>query len=362
MRAPEFTVVHLVAGDLAPEPAARLELLRHHAAPSAVTVHVGPGQLPTCLPAATARLHTPVSAALFRKLILRRFLGRHLAPHATAILHAWTPTAAAWAIDLAAGNRPVLCETESDAPAALWGRWSARPSVGFVCGSAARRRALLRAGVTAARCVLIRPPVTVDSPDAGRPAATIRARLGLTTDAALVALAPPLLRDAGGFIAAWATLLVEKVERATRLVVAGAGAEAERVRALVRGCRHDWVLHSAAPHLAWRDIARAADVVAWLPLRAAPTIGLATALCVGARVVASTAPVCVELLGADHPWLCRPNDPEDAARALHRALAAPHVAPGAPPAICAAFEPAAVLAAYRHVYARLASRRPATTP
>lgn len=165
--------------------------------------------------------------------------------------------------------------------------------------------------------------VDVDEPDRAQ-AAELRARLNLGPRHTVVIALPPVERCTGTFAAAWAVMLVEKVRPDVRLVIPAGGREQQRVRRLVRACRHEHVVRFADPEVSPTELALLADVALFLPAREAPVSGLLSAMEVGRPIVATAVPTVTEFLTDGHSaWLCRPGSPQDAARRLLQALDRP---------------------------------------
>jgi glycosyltransferase involved in cell wall biosynthesis len=194
--------------------------------------------------------------------------------------------------------------------------------------------------------------------------AAVRQQLKFDEHDVVVMALPPVARQAGTFVAAWATLLLEKAHPVVRLIVPADGTEADRVRRLVVSCRHEQVVRFTAPEVPLRDVLAASDLAVYLPPQDAPSTGLVAAMAAGCPIVAASVPTVTELLVAgESAWLCRPGDPQDAARQMLRAIEnmeqsrwqAEHAH-----RLAATFSPARMLAEYARVYRNLATRRPAS--
>lgn len=152
----------------------------------------------------------------------------------------------------------------------------------------------------------------------------IRARLRVGPQDTLIAALPPVSRPAGTFTVAWAALLLEKVRPDVRLVVPEDGPERERIAWLVRSSRHEHVVRFAGPDLTLAELVSAADLVALLPTRSVPLTGLAWAMAAGCPVVASAIPaIAKHLADGQTAWLCRPDNPKDAAAQMLQAIENP---------------------------------------
>lgn len=191
--------------------------------------------------------------------------------------------------------------------------------------------------------------------------------LGLSDDHGAVLVLPPLTRAGGGFIAAWAALLAEKVRRDVRLVLPADGPDTQRVRRLIEDCRHSWMVRWGPPHLPLGDFLAACDVAAFTPVADAPLSGLAAAVVAAAPIVAADVPTVRELFtDRQTAWLCRPGDPKDTARALLDALGHPddshRRAQQAQDNLGPLFAEEAISGEYANAYARLADRRTVSAP
>ena len=163
----------------------------------------------------------------------------------------------------------------------------------------------------------------VDEPDRAQ-AAELRARLNLGPRHTVVVALPPVERCTGTFAATWAAMLVEKVRPDVRLVIPAGGREQQRVRRLVRACRHEYMVRFADPDMSAAELAVLANIALFLPAREAPVSGLLSAMEVGCPIVAAAVPTVTEFLTGGHSaWLCRPDSPQDAARRLLQALDRP---------------------------------------
>lgn len=163
----------------------------------------------------------------------------------------------------------------------------------------------------------------MDKPDRAQ-RAELRARLKLGPEHAAVVALPPVEHRTGTFVAAWAAMLVEKVRPDIRLVIPAGGREEQRVRRLVRACRHEHMARFADADMSPAELAVLADVAVFLPARQAPVTGLMWAMAAGRPIVATAVPTVTEFLTDGHSaWLCRPDSPQDAARQLLQALDRP---------------------------------------
>jgi hypothetical protein len=349
----QTTIVHVVAAD-----APRDRLRRLHAAlaayvPQAV-VYVGPR-------AATDLTGTHVHAPLraLRAGSLQRQIARVAARDnaATVVLHAWSPAAAEWCLPLAAGNRPVLIELEPPADERAVAAWSRSHTFGCVVQSAAQQAHLQAAGVPSPRCVVIEALESVE-PHAAPDVAALRERLSLVGGERAIVTLPPIERCTGAFYATWAALVLEKVRHDIRLLVPARGGDVGRIRQLVQSCRHEFMVRFVPPDVTLGDLLAVADVATFLPPVDAPLGGLGAALGAGRAVVATDAPSIRErVAGRAGVWLCRPRDPEDAARQMLAALEAPPAAAG--DQLVGSRTIAQIVANYLSIYANLAARRPA---
>jgi glycosyltransferase involved in cell wall biosynthesis len=278
------------------------------------------------------------------------------------IFHAWSAHAARWVLPLTAGHRPLLIQVDPAADLRELAGWATRENVQFVCASLATCARLRACGVPASRVAVIRPALerlTVEPVERAR----ARGRLALRLDDEVILPLPPVARHTGTLFAAWATFLLEKARPRLRLVLPLGGREAARVQRLAAACRHEWMVSHVLADAPLPALLAAADVAVYLPRRDAPPEALCGARAANCRIVATDVPVVREVLdGAPGVWLCKPDDPADAARKLSAALdSGPPATPDAaqfprPPTI------GEVVLQYRQVYTRLATRRPAALP
>lgn len=368
VRTQKPVVVHLLTADLRPDatPTLRLLLNRPEVAEAQHVCHLGGGRV-TPLSVKATRVHAPAPLRWLRELALRRQLARlglWDAPRST-VLHAWSPQAAAWARGLRAGHRPLLVEVDPGDDLRPVARWSATGTLALVCRSNTLRDRLLELGISPVRIRCIRPPAA-NPPGAPARRAATRQMLGLSDDHGAVLVLPPLTRAGGGFIAAWAALLAEKVRRDVRLVLPADGPDTQRVRRLIEDCRHSWMVRWGPPHLPLEDMLTACDVAAFTPVADAPLSGLAATIVAGIPVVAAAVPTVLELLDRRTGRLCRPGDPKDTARALLDALEHPddshRRAQQAQDNLGPLFADEAISGEYANAYARLAERRPVGAP
>jgi glycosyltransferase involved in cell wall biosynthesis len=163
--------------------------------------------------------------------------------------------------------------------------------------------------------VIIDPACLAPIDPARRPAA--RQLVELDENDRGVLLVPPVSRASGGYSAAWAALLADRVIEGVRLIVPGDGAEVDRIARLVDSVERRGSLHLTGEHIALADLLAACDAALFLPPRSAPVDALAAAMLAGCPIVA-TAVGCVTELATDgeHVWICRPGQPRDAARRL----------------------------------------------
>ena len=330
MALPDAEVVHLVTADTSAARADALATLlaRPYVAVRQRVVHLGTGAARISDGVRSIRVHTPFGLSWLGARAMRRELEEcRPVGGQCVILHAWSATAARWCIPLVSDDRRLLVDVDADpelSRVALWptsGRLQDIPT--YVCPTLRVREGLLSLGVPAERCVLIRPGVDagVLNPDRR---ADIRAQLQLDEHDVVVTALPPLARHTGTFTVAWAVLLVEKVRPDVRLVVPAGGREQQRVRRLVESCQHERVARYADQRLALPDLLAASDVAAYLPNGPASTDSLAWAMAAGCPLVASAVSTTTELLThGENAWLCRPNDPEEAARALLQVIEHP---------------------------------------
>jgi glycosyltransferase involved in cell wall biosynthesis len=367
MSATESLLVHLVAADTSTDSLALLRTVcaQPGLAAAQLVVRVGPGASDGQPAGETARVHAPLPLGWLRAYALRRQLERRglLGDRGPTILHAWSNAAADWALPLAATHRPLLLNVEPGPHLSRLADWSRAQTLAFVCPNETTQRNLMALGVPSVRCVRIRPCIESASTAADhRP--PVRRELGLGHGHVAVAVLPPLARQTGTFIGAWATLLLEKVRPDVRFILPGRSPEAERVWRLAVSCGHQRVLRFAPHGMPLGDVLAAADFAMYLPSGDAPVSGLAWAMAVKCPVVATCVPAVTELLAdGENAWLCRPNDPKDAARRMlhaieHGGQSREHAA-RAHTRAAALFSPSRTVEQYRQVYGNLVSRRPA---
>lgn len=329
-------VLHIVAEDTPPS---RMEacaaLLTHAGAapPEAgrhVLVQYGPGRPPDVAPAARLPAGALGGATSYGGRL--EHLLEHLRstgegrPH-EVLLHAWSARAVHWAIGAAArDDRQVLIDAEFPAAGRALARWHTsgaargQADVSFVCPTAHAQRRMIAQGAPPERTALIRE--SVDFAALQVDAAAVRAGLSIAPGERLVLALPP--HEPGGRMSAWAAMLTEKVRPDVRLVVPGRGADVERLRHLIRSCRHEPMARFPGERWPLPALLRAADAALFLPAGDAPAGALAWAMASGTPMVASATPGAAELLAhGSNAWLAHPNDPRDAAQRLLQALEQP---------------------------------------
>jgi len=320
-------------------------------------------------PAEFARLHLPPFCAPFAAQILRRHLkARNLWPARDLLLHAWSPAAARACVPLAGPGCRVVVEIETaDAALAsvLWppsGRRAAVPT--FICQTDFARRRVLQRGVPDDLCTVIRPtsaPAGIPNTRASAARAALRERLNLANgDFAILPLAP-LTRQTGAFVAAWGTLLTEKIRPEVRLLLPPDGPERLRIHRLMESCRHEHVARFAPPGLPRADLLASADLAIYLPTGDAPQGALVAALASGCPLLAAdVAPLREILTPGPCAWLCPPRSPAHAARGILAALEQPEEsrrrASAAQARAAEFFAPARLRALYADVYAGITAR------
>jgi glycosyltransferase involved in cell wall biosynthesis len=221
----------------------------------------------------------------------------------------------------------VLVDVEATCDARLLAdqvsRLAMEATVGLACSSDTVRRRLVVAGIPPRDCVVIRDTADQTAVDETR-RSSIRAQLDLLPEHTVVLALPPAERGTGTVVAAWAAMLLEKVWPGTRLIVPGKGREVQRVSWLVESCRHRWMLRRAGRRFDLSELLAAADLAVFLPTGDAALGGVIAALDSGRPLIASAVPVTRELLShGENAWLCRPDDPKDAARRMLQALEDP---------------------------------------
>ena len=311
-------------------------------------------------------IRLPHAPAVLANFMTRRAIESEAARRAAhfIVLHAWSATAAERCAPVSVTHRPLVINADMAVPASRLAAWARSGTVALVCQSEALRSALINGGAPQARCVVIRPGVAVGTPGLRERRALVRQQLELDErNVALVAL-PPAAQGSGTFIATWAALLLEKVRPDVRLLVPHAGYEAERAWGLAVSSRHERVVRIAPCDLPLRDCLAACDLAVYLPSSHAPLDNLAVAMAAGCPIVASAVPAITEVLADDESaWLCRPDDPQDAARCMLQAIEnreqSQRQVERARELAGTMFSLPRMLADYRRVYQNLAARRPA---
>ena len=362
-------VIHVVAADIS---FGKLAVLRTLVACGDLgvrqrVVHVGRGHLRLAGPNdRVVHVRAPLDQAWVGARAFRRMLRRLAIERGTPlILHVWSPVALDWVALPAAWRWTLLAEAEPGTDLRRAGRWLnegvSGSAVGFVGATARTCARLSEYGVPARNCVLIRE--FVDPVAFGRvDPAGLRERLALGADCKALAVLPPASRASGTFIAAWAALLVGKTREDIRLLVPAAGRERDRVRGLLRSCRHEHVARHLDKGVSLAEVLAAADLAVYTPLADAPVTGLAWAMASGCPLVASRIPAVTELLSdGENAWLCQPNSAHDAARRMLHALERPdesrQQAAAAQKQAARLFDQGRMLAQYGRAYASLAAGR-----
>jgi len=311
-----------------------------------------------------ARLHLPPFCSPFAPQLLRRHLKAcNLWPARALLLHAWSPAAARACVPLAGPRCRVLVEIEaadSVLASVLWPPSGRRADVAsFICQTDFARRRVLQRGAPDDLCTVIRP-ASVHAGNANSRAAASRAalreRLRLSDDEFAILPLVPLTRRTGAFIAAWGTLLTEKIRPEVRLLLPAGDAEYRRIRSLIESCHHEHIVRLAPPDLARADLLAVADLATFLPAGDAPQAALADALALGCPVLAAdVAPLREVLNPGPCARLCPPRSPAHAARGILAALEQPEDfrlrAAAAQARAAEFFSPARLLAQYADVYA-----------
>jgi glycosyltransferase involved in cell wall biosynthesis len=366
----DVNVIHLVGSDVSSGRLAGLAELcaRTDLVASQRVVQVGPGSL---------RFPDQVSPILVRGPSGRTWwpYGDELhwheditqaQPELPLILHAWSREAVDWTSSQAERVRAVLLEVEPGDERDVLARqplaYAQAEQLSLVCRTEAVRRRLERAGAMADECVLIRDFVDAGELERAR-GSNARQRLGLEPTQTVVMVLPPASRRTGTFLAAWATLLLEKVRPDVRLLIPGGGREEQRVRRLVRSSRHEHMARFAGAEWSLAELVTAADLAVYLPDGDAPVDGLAWAMAAGRPIVASDVPAVTEFLRHEqNAWLCRPDSPAVVAGLMLRAMEMPEesqrYAAAARTAALELFDRHRMIAQYAELYAKLASGRP----
>lgn len=183
--------------------------------------------------------------------------------------------------------------------------------------------AALRAGARPASVAVVRPWVDFSRLDrAAR--ARVRASWGLRDDAVAALILPPIARQMGSYEAAWAALLVERVQPALRIVVPAGAAESLRLERLAESTGRSDRLILADGAIDLPSLLMAADLALFTPPGDCPHRPIAWALAAGCPIVASATHSTCELLAHDvNARLCRENEPRFIARRILETLEAP---------------------------------------
>lgn len=309
------------------------------------------------------RVEVPFDLPFLRRRALRRALTR-LARAASdrIVLHAWTPTAFRWALDIADEQVGVLAECDlSGDVAALVRMYRARPSaavIRFVCATERARRLLNDGGVPPELCARV-PEATAASDDSRQAASgqrrenpPSRPRFGLADDHAVILAVPPNSRRSGLFTATWAALLLHEVHSDVRLVIPERGPEVERCISLANAVRRSEALCTPGAATRLSDLLAICDAAIFLAVGDECATGLRRVVAAGLPLVTVQTPLTREIIPAGAPVrFCSPTSPRDGARELLKLLES-----NAPRGTSSsAFSPAAdeMIAAYRGAYASL---------
>ncbi len=324
----DLNVLHVIGGDT---PSSRLETLRAlRAQPDPDrqrVVQFGNGRIDHAGLGEIERVPTPFGVGR----LARRSLQSMIPTTGRTIVHIWSINALNWVLSTARNNMlpasdhlRLLMEVEfpfdlSHLSEAL-SQLTSKKVLRFVCPTEAVRRRLWAIGVPPMECALIRDSFDTAAIDnAGR--SDLRERLGFSADHAAVLILPPLRRDTGSLAAAWGAMLLEHARPGVRLIVPDVGHEVARVARLVESCRLRGMLRTVGRRFALPELLAAADLAVYLPSGDAPLSSVVWALAIGRPIVAGNVPVVTELLThGRNAWLCRVNDPKDAARRMLQAL------------------------------------------
>ncbi len=354
-------IAHVISPDLDPGQLDWLLALLDSVPPeSRAVLTCGPPN-PAVRSRATIRaLHAPAPIAALRQRALRGAIARHplLRGARRVRLHAWTPTAAAWAVASVDPHTSVVIDVPPGADPRRFVHWPVSGRLSdvpqYVCHSASTLRALVAAGVPPQRCAML-PPARLPAPAEFSSSDAVRAALRLCAGDRVAVVLPPVTRATGGYFAAWAGLLVEKVHGCLRIVAPGGSREAERIGRLARAVRHDHMVRLAPAAISIHDLLAAADVSVYLEQGDGSLSTSLTALGTGVPLIAVDTPTLRAVLPSeDAAWLVADRQPKTVAAALLRVLDHPEEATrravAARDALAGRFEPAARLAAYRTLY------------
>lgn len=316
-------VVHLAAADLPPWRIAALDALAERGA----LFWIGPGALPASLADRAVRIATPLRHESLTAHSLAAALDRRPGP-SPALFHAWSPAAVRACLSLIASGGTLLVEAEDpDGVAELARLRVASPPAGrmaFLCPSARVVQRLAQFGVPADDLALIRPFVNFAEVGPSLYADT-RSKLLSDADAAnpetrIVAVAPPVSRAGGAFVAAWAGMLLSVVRPGVRIILPSETVEARRILRLAAACRFTDRVRLAPRDVGWPALASAADVIVFVPSAEPSLVPLSWAMAAGRPIVASATPAITELLvHRENALLARPT-PREITRRLLEAL------------------------------------------
>ena len=189
-------------------------------------------------------------------------------------------------------------------------------NVHCVCATQTAQETLVAHGIPTTRCHVIRDEADVAAIN-DTPRDAIRKRLGLAPESAAVLALPPIQREAGTLLAAWATMLAAQIHTQVRFVLPGSSREARRTARLVEACRHEWVLCHAPDSLHLAELLAAADVAIYLPAEPSPVSSLVEARSAGVPIIATNTPGNREVLSnAKSARLCESATPKTVAKLL----------------------------------------------
>lgn len=196
----------------------------------------------------------------------------------------------------------------NDDGAALIGRsaesWSPE-ELRYVCEQPSTVAALRRLRAPAPACTSLPRLIPLPARPGMARLAALRQELELDRSQRIVLLLPPISESSGAFIAAWGTLVVQKLIPAVRLVAPGIAAATSRIMRLAMAARQDSFVRFTGEDVALADLLALADVAVLCaetptPVRSAIAAALAGTPLLVSATVAADLPAGV----GEHAWTC----------------------------------------------------------
>lgn len=327
---PDVQVIHLVGCDT---PRARLELLRDLRSRADVAAHQSVLQIGWGKTAIDMRPCERVGGWLHLGRIRGRALADRLSHGTPTVLHIWSEHAFGWLIGAAAvirgdsgRTRPALVidrDSVRSAKSVAWLRDEFAGTSAFVCTSQRRWQITRSSGAPDQATLVIRDGVDFGAINQAR-SRVRRDSLEIAENARVIAMLPPIERQAGAFLAGWSALLVDQVRRPIVALLPGGGREVERIRRFFAANNRAEMLLLTGDALSLPEILALADLALFLPPRDESTAALAWAMASGVSIVSTATPAVTELLAhRANAFLAQPANPKDAARRILEALEDP---------------------------------------